>query len=212
MNSQAFSLPLFGTLGYYTDASGRTYVRARYLKMDTTRWLTEDPVGRTQRELNLIAYVELSPLTFVDGSGLQRGYPTPCPKKPVMSCFTCFYGRLIGSGWDPQQACKIAKVECGSQIICDGRPMPFPPIKPPDVGSGSPYGPFPCPNTKAPFPCNIPPYSDIPACQKACKEEKKPDQGSYGGWVHDCCKAQCRYTPNQVHCAELCAGLFRTMK
>src|SRR5258707_11893077 len=34
-----------GTLGYYRDSASRTYVRARTLRTDQGRWLTEDPIG-----------------------------------------------------------------------------------------------------------------------------------------------------------------------
>src|SRR2546423_3059373 len=32
-----------GTLGYYRDSASRTYVRARTLRTDQGRWMTEDP-------------------------------------------------------------------------------------------------------------------------------------------------------------------------
>ncbi len=59
-----------GTLGYYTDANGRAYVRARYLCMDTTRWLTENPIGFKGGDWNIYRYVGSAPTTFVDATGL----------------------------------------------------------------------------------------------------------------------------------------------
>ena len=37
-----------GTLGYYQDSISRMYVRARTLRMDIGRWLTEYPIGLRQ--------------------------------------------------------------------------------------------------------------------------------------------------------------------
>lgn len=53
MNGQAFSLPKI-TQGYYTDASGGAYERIRYLKIDTTRWLTEDRSAATNTFLTTL--------------------------------------------------------------------------------------------------------------------------------------------------------------
>jgi RHS repeat-associated protein len=58
-----------GTMGYYTDSSGRNYVRARYLDKGKGRWLTEDPIGFSGGDWNHYLYVSCSPFVFVDPSG-----------------------------------------------------------------------------------------------------------------------------------------------
>ena len=39
-----------GTAGYYRDTSSKTYVRARYLDTEKTRWLTEDPLSQKAQQ------------------------------------------------------------------------------------------------------------------------------------------------------------------
>ncbi len=73
-----------GTLGYYTDASGRAYVRARYLRMDTTRWLTEDPIGFSNGEFNHFQYSKCEPVRWNDPSGLKVKF---CYRPVVGNCF-----------------------------------------------------------------------------------------------------------------------------
>lgn len=34
-----------GAQGYYSDATGRAYIRTRYLHLQKGRWLTPDPIG-----------------------------------------------------------------------------------------------------------------------------------------------------------------------
>ncbi len=72
-----------GTRGYYTDANGRAYVRARYLRTTLTRWLTEDPIG-FKAGMNKYGYCGQRTSTFSDASGLAA--------IPV-------YGNYCGPGW-----------------------------------------------------------------------------------------------------------------
>ncbi len=71
-----------GAWGYYKDSTGRTYVRARTLRADLTRWVSVDPMW----QLTLTAYVYASadPVTLADASGLYAilgllGGRTQCP-------------------------------------------------------------------------------------------------------------------------------------
>lgn len=59
-----------GTMGYYTDSSGKSYVRARYLDKSKGRWVTEDPIGFDGGDWNTHLYVAACPVTFTDRSGL----------------------------------------------------------------------------------------------------------------------------------------------
>jgi RHS repeat-associated protein len=60
-----------GTMGYYTDSSGRNYVRARYLDKIKGRWITEDPIGLDEG-INLFGYCDSQPMDFIDPSGLAK--------------------------------------------------------------------------------------------------------------------------------------------
>jgi RHS repeat-associated protein len=60
-----------GTYGYYRDLSGRAYVRARTLRTDLTRWLTEDQIGYDGGDLNVFRYANADPATFIDRWGLM---------------------------------------------------------------------------------------------------------------------------------------------
>jgi RHS repeat-associated protein len=60
-----------GTKGYYRDSTGRSYVRARTLRADLTRWLTEDPIGMPGGDVNLSKYAHAAPVRFTDQTGLS---------------------------------------------------------------------------------------------------------------------------------------------
>ncbi len=72
-----------GTQGYYSDGTGRTYVRARHLHTQKGRWLTEDPIGFDGGDWNLYRYVNNYPQSWSDPTGLfhivfTRKKPTHC--------------------------------------------------------------------------------------------------------------------------------------
>jgi RHS repeat-associated protein len=73
-----------GTAGYYTDGVSRSYVRARYLHTQKTKWSTEDPIGFLGGDSNLTRYVSNRPTILRDPSGLsilfQCFYVPPPPK------------------------------------------------------------------------------------------------------------------------------------
>jgi len=69
-----------GTLGYYQDNSGRTYVRARHLRTAHGRWMTQDPIGFDGGDFNLYRYVGNMTVTVTDASGqVPRA---KCPSNP----------------------------------------------------------------------------------------------------------------------------------
>ncbi len=83
-----------GTQGYYQDATANTYVRARVLKPQQARWLTEDLIGMTDDGPNLYTYAADTPTTLTDRSGLQAAKICPCGcYRFVCSCpsYTCTY-------------------------------------------------------------------------------------------------------------------------
>ena len=55
-----------GAWGYYKDSTGRTYVRARTLRTDLTRWVSVDPLWPGQRRHT---YAASSPATRVVQTG-----------------------------------------------------------------------------------------------------------------------------------------------
>jgi RHS repeat-associated protein len=68
-----------GSYGYYRDAGGRLYVRARYLATPGGRWISRDPLAdlvwqlmgtRHRTSSGVYAYADLNPLALVDPSGL----------------------------------------------------------------------------------------------------------------------------------------------
>src|ERR1044072_225417 len=68
-----------GTYGYYSDSSGRSYVRARHLRKDLTRCQTEDPIGFEGGDWSEYRYVIANPISNRDPSGLAPGAPSPQP-------------------------------------------------------------------------------------------------------------------------------------
>ncbi|MEQ1824128.1 MAG: RHS repeat-associated core domain-containing protein [Fimbriimonadaceae bacterium] len=68
-----------GAWGYYTDTTGRTYVRARTLRPGLTRWMTVDPLWPSEHSY---IYAALNPVTLRDSSGLSATlsvYGVPLP-------------------------------------------------------------------------------------------------------------------------------------
>ncbi len=64
-----------GAWGYYTDTTGRIYVRARTLRPSLARWMTVDPLWPEQRAY---VYAANSPVVEIDPSGrLHCSIPRP---------------------------------------------------------------------------------------------------------------------------------------
>jgi RHS repeat-associated protein len=61
-----------GKWGYYEDAPGRAYVRARTLRQDLGRWMTVDPLWPNEHAYR---YVRCTPITLVDEYGLAPAFP-----------------------------------------------------------------------------------------------------------------------------------------
>ncbi len=72
-----------GAWGYYTDTTGRTYVRARTLGPGLTRWMTVDPLW--PREV-AYRYASASPNRFMDPSGLRIETFGCVPALPIKDC------------------------------------------------------------------------------------------------------------------------------
>ncbi len=71
-----------GKLRYFRDSSSRTHIKARSLRTDRGRWLTQDPSGFKGGELNRYRYVEDRPTILTDSSGLgcdPNPPKVPCP-------------------------------------------------------------------------------------------------------------------------------------
>ncbi len=110
-----------GAWGYYTDTTGRTYVRARTLRPGLTRWMTVDPLWPKE---SAFFYCLGSPVLHVDPSGLGYGIsrcrcqPTvtvSLPKKhPAYKCIltACLeFCRDVGNAvFDANAQCKWAPI------------------------------------------------------------------------------------------------------
>jgi RHS repeat-associated protein len=59
-----------GGPGYYTGTVNRLYVKARDLRPDLGRWVTEDPIGFQGRYGNAYEYADANPPTVADPTGL----------------------------------------------------------------------------------------------------------------------------------------------
>ena len=94
--SSTTAFTFLGTLGYFTDAIGRLYVRARYLESALTRWLTVDPLWPSQPAYT---YVSSRPLRLIDPSGRLK---IPFP--------------VIFYPWNPADPYPLG-YECGKQGI-----------------------------------------------------------------------------------------------
>jgi len=180
-----------GTLGYYQDNSGRTYVRARYLRTAHGRWMTQDPIGFRGRDFNLYRYAYNSPTSNFDITGLK---PTTNPGLPSFgqkdckslgspgACFRCAFDYYwLERDLDPKVACTLSKRYCGSHVDCDAKQTPTPPPSPPvcSVGSGGKGGFLPW------IPPVFPPAGVASeCCQFAC-------QIIAGGYDYQCA-ALCR--------------------
>jgi RHS repeat-associated protein len=86
-----------GAWGYYTDATGRQYVRARTLRNDLGRWITVDPLWPSEPAYG---YAGGSPMVNVDSSGMAPDHKR-CSEYKLYNCLKSF--RDTGHTW--QQAC-----------------------------------------------------------------------------------------------------------
>ena len=74
-------LTFLGVIGYFKDVLDKLYyVRARHLRTDLGRWLSSDPTWPSEPAF---AYVNNSPTTLTDPSGLKPGGP---PHISVAQC------------------------------------------------------------------------------------------------------------------------------
>jgi RHS repeat-associated protein len=67
-----------GRDGYYTDATGLDYVRARYYDPVNGRFVNRDPIGFDGGDWNLYVYVSNAPTILVDPSGANTTSEGPC--------------------------------------------------------------------------------------------------------------------------------------
>jgi len=90
--SSATPFGYVGTMGYYADqVSDRLYVRARYLRPQTGRWQTVDPLWPEQ---NAYEYAYAAPTTYVDDTGEEAlaitiGIGILCPECVGIALAAC---------------------------------------------------------------------------------------------------------------------------
>jgi len=84
-----------GAWGYYKDSTGRTYVRARTLRTDLTRWSRIDKYWPKEHAYQ---YANADPISFADYMGTcpgsrPQGGPSPSGRMdPCQSCNVCDNG------------------------------------------------------------------------------------------------------------------------
>ncbi len=102
-----------GRYGYYYDRlalSVPLYVRVRNLSTTQARFVSADPSGITNRDLNLYSYVRNNPVNLVDSTGT-----TPCPPSEWRKC-----AQLCRRNTPPNQRFKRV-TSCDMQTIQIGR-------------------------------------------------------------------------------------------
>jgi RHS repeat-associated protein len=112
-------LQYVGNLGYYTATTNRVYVRARDLRPDLGRWLTQDPLMEGIY-YNAYQYVGASPETFVDPSGLIGIEWNGCnetEKRRIRDALD----ELCGSRGDAYREC-LDPFRCGTGLRYPGDP------------------------------------------------------------------------------------------
>jgi RHS repeat-associated protein len=118
-----------GAWGYYTDTTGRTYVRARTLRPGLTRWMTVDPLWPADRPFS---YGDCSPILSVDPSGAVALPPRTLVKGGGYNCCG-----VVGIAWKFNLRAKdksgwlIQKVTSTySGQMCSGKKLenPCPPV------------------------------------------------------------------------------------
>jgi RHS repeat-associated protein len=96
-----------GRWGYYTDTTGRIYVRARTYRPVFTRWLTVDPLWPWERAYG---YGNTSPTVYIDPSGARFRTFGCVPDLPLSECCTTI------KGVDPRRIAKcVDKAYPGSE-------------------------------------------------------------------------------------------------
>ncbi len=100
------AIQFVGALGYFTDATGRIYVRARHYRPDLGRWVTVDPIGVEEGNSALYLYTRAHPMTLRDPSGLQAMW-SQC-------------GAAWRAGWAESRQGKVV----GGVICVHGRKVP----------------------------------------------------------------------------------------
>src|SRR5512141_985268 len=123
-----------GTLGYYRDDVGRTYVRARHLLTKNARWLTVDPLWPDE---SAYGYAAKSPANWSDPAG-KKCPPKPCSQwykdnwKTFRKGCQLICEQLVCSDLPP-----IAKQAC--QRWCKSECRKAGPDKPPKWGNCDQY-------------------------------------------------------------------------
>jgi RHS repeat-associated protein len=98
-----------GNLGYYTSTTNRVYVRARWLRPDLARWLTEDPIGFEGGDWNLYGYVDDGPTGATDPTGHRKW----CIHLPFRNC--------IGNGCKGDRHCRPRGGDVKDLATCLGQ-------------------------------------------------------------------------------------------
>ena len=129
-----------GRLGYYTSTTNRVYVRARWLRPDLARWMTEDPIGFAGGDWNLYGYVRGTVLSLSDPPGTyprSRCVGNPRRQREMEEAAERMCRQLESAGRNlleqsqcltgPKQVqclldwCRHGSLNCGDLASCSGR-------------------------------------------------------------------------------------------
>lgn len=103
-----------GTLGYFKEGAGKSYVRARYYSHRIQNWLTVDPLWPG---LAPYQYVDGRPVTFVDPLGLQA--TTDVCGAVARATFGDFCSRIPGNIGQALDFAMCVKRSTPSNVTCD---------------------------------------------------------------------------------------------
>jgi len=102
------AIQFVGVWGYFTDTTGRIYIRARHYRPDLGRWVTVDPIGFGGGDWNVYRYAAGAPSACPDAYGLGVRL---CWRPVVGNAFICnsmaeshwfLWTRACGCvGWGP---------------------------------------------------------------------------------------------------------------
>ena len=108
--SQPNPLQFVGQLGYYTDATGYIYIRARVYDPEEGVFVSRDPNIETSYKWSPYTFVKNNPFRFVDPTGRA-------------ACLPCCNSECGTAGWAARSAahCKDGGFsQCNSSAQCDG--------------------------------------------------------------------------------------------
>ncbi|OLD62965.1 MAG: hypothetical protein AUI47_10710 [Acidobacteria bacterium 13_1_40CM_2_68_5] len=119
-NGAATSNPIDYT-GRESDSTGLKYYRARYYHPGLARFISEDPIGFTAKDVTLYVYGGNNPIRFVDPFGLDKEEPRPSTGGSGLGGGEQSRDSCRGSGYIDYTAVNVSYLPVGPQttVIVD---------------------------------------------------------------------------------------------